>query len=65
MHREQEKKRTPKHLSPDREMDGDEYVECYNGESLLSLVQPELISLSKHWLDVLKDYALLSLPPGK
>ncbi|XP_074651872.1 HEAT repeat-containing protein 5B-like [Tubulanus polymorphus] len=34
-----------------------------SGESLLSLVQPELVSLSKHWLDLLKDYALLSLPP--
>ncbi|XP_014676647.1 PREDICTED: HEAT repeat-containing protein 5B-like [Priapulus caudatus] len=33
------------------------------GESLLSLVTPELVSLSKHWLAALKDYALLSLPP--
>uniref|UniRef100_A0A182S6N7 HEAT repeat-containing protein 5B n=1 Tax=Anopheles maculatus TaxID=74869 RepID=A0A182S6N7_9DIPT len=32
------------------------------GESLLSLVQPELENLSKHWLAALKDYALLSLP---
>ncbi|XP_061508694.1 HEAT repeat-containing protein 5B isoform X2 [Anopheles gambiae] len=32
------------------------------GESLLSLVQPELDNLSKHWLAALKDYALLSLP---
>ena len=35
-----------------------------SGESLLSLVQPEMITLSKHWLDALKDHALLSLPPG-
>ena len=35
-----------------------------NGESLLSLVQPEIKMLSKHWLAMLKDYALLSLPPG-
>lgn len=32
------------------------------GESLLSLVQPELSNLSTHWLAALKDYALLSLP---
>ncbi|XP_045624859.2 LOW QUALITY PROTEIN: HEAT repeat-containing protein 5B [Procambarus clarkii] len=32
-------------------------------ESLLSLVQPELMSLSKSWLAALKDHALLSLPP--
>jgi HEAT repeat-containing protein 5 len=35
------------------------------GESLLSLVQPEMVNLSKHWLAALKDHALLSLPPGK
>uniref|UniRef100_A0A1B6GMZ3 HEAT repeat-containing protein 5A n=1 Tax=Cuerna arida TaxID=1464854 RepID=A0A1B6GMZ3_9HEMI len=33
------------------------------GESLLILVQPELMSLSHHWLAALKDHALLSLPP--
>lgn len=33
-------------------------------ESLLSLVQPELVALSKSWLAALKDHALLSLPPG-
>lgn len=32
------------------------------GESLLSLVQPELGNLSKSWLDALKDHALLLLP---
>ncbi|CAG9828838.1 unnamed protein product [Diabrotica balteata] len=32
------------------------------GESLLTLVQPELVSLSQYWLLALKDYALLSLP---
>lgn len=37
----------------------------YRGESLLNLVQPELVSLSKHWLAALRDHALLSLPPGK
>ena len=35
-----------------------------DGESLLSLVQPEMKMLSHHWLSALKDYALLSLPPG-
>lgn len=34
----------------------------YKGESLLTLVHPELISLSQHWLSALKDHALLSLP---
>ncbi|XP_063696087.1 HEAT repeat-containing protein 5B isoform X3 [Culicoides brevitarsis] len=32
------------------------------GESILSLVQPELENLSQQWLAALKDYALLSLP---
>ena len=36
-----------------------------HGESLLTLVQPELVSLSQNWLAALKDHALLSLPPGK
>ena len=31
-------------------------------EGLGSLVQSELSSLSKHWLDALRDHALLSLP---
>ncbi|XP_014275349.1 HEAT repeat-containing protein 5B isoform X4 [Halyomorpha halys] len=33
------------------------------GESLLTLVLPELASLSQNWLAALKDHALLSLPP--
>nr|XP_055377450.1 HEAT repeat-containing protein 5B isoform X2 [Condylostylus longicornis] len=32
------------------------------GESLLSLVKPELDNLSEHWLAALKDHALLLLP---
>ncbi|XP_037078584.1 HEAT repeat-containing protein 5B-like [Pollicipes pollicipes] len=32
-------------------------------EHLLTLVQPELANLAKHWLAALKDQALLSLPP--
>lgn len=31
-------------------------------DSLMTLVQPELPSLSRLWLAVLRDYALLSLP---
>lgn len=34
-----------------------------HGESLLSLVKPELENLSQHWLAALKDHALLLLPP--
>ncbi|XP_018322639.1 HEAT repeat-containing protein 5B isoform X2 [Agrilus planipennis] len=34
----------------------------YKGESLLALVQPELVNLSQHWLAALRDHALLSLP---
>ena len=33
-------------------------------ESLLTLVQPELNTLSQHWSMVLKDFALLSVPNG-
>lgn len=36
----------------------------FQSESLLNLVQPELLSLSQHWLSALRDHALLSLPPG-
>lgn len=36
----------------------------FQTESLLSLVQPELLSLSQYWLAALRDHALLSLPPG-
>ncbi|XP_058806084.1 HEAT repeat-containing protein 5B isoform X2 [Phymastichus coffea] len=35
----------------------------FQSESLLSLVQPELPSLSQYWLAALRDHALLSLPP--
>lgn len=34
------------------------------GESLLSLVQPELSSLAENWLAALRDHALLMLPSG-
>lgn len=35
-----------------------------SGESLLTLVQSELPTLSQNWFHALKDHALLSLPPG-
>lgn len=49
--------------------DGDESDEDFGkfefkGESLLTLVQPELSSLAEHWLAALRDHALLMLPPG-
>ena len=55
-------------LSPSDEADDDgqefgDYV-ATDGESLLSLVEPEMKMLSQYWLSALKDYALLSLPPG-
>ncbi|XP_044766090.1 HEAT repeat-containing protein 5B isoform X1 [Coccinella septempunctata] len=34
----------------------------HKSESLLTLVQPELVGLSQHWLAALRDHALLSLP---
>lgn len=43
------------------EKEEDESYE-HSGESLLSLVQPELANLSSHWFHALKDHALLSLP---
>ena len=36
-----------------------------SGESLLTLVQAELPTLSQNWFYALKDHALLSLPHGK
>ena len=65
MDRENEKRQKCKQSGDD-----DEEVETRrgaftNGESLLSLVQPEMKTLSKQWLAALKDHALLSLPSGK
>ncbi|KAM3918608.1 HEAT repeat-containing protein 5A isoform 2-T2 [Leptodactylus fuscus] len=36
---------------------------CNPGESLLSLVQADITTLSKLWLSALQDHALLTLPP--
>ena len=51
-------------ISPDKDEEDFGDFE-FKGESLLNLVQPELVSLSEHWLAALRDHALLSLPPGK
>ncbi|XP_061173824.1 HEAT repeat-containing protein 5B-like isoform X2 [Saccostrea echinata] len=48
-----------KETKPQREEE--EYGES-SRESLLSLVQPELPTLSQNWLGALRDYAYLSLP---
>ena len=40
-------------------------VAASGGESLLSLVSPEMRTLSGHWLEALKDHAMLSLPEVK
>ena len=50
------------HQNEDEEEDED--LDYGGGESLLSLVQPEMKTLSRHWLAALKDYALISLPQG-
>ena len=49
----------------DEEEDCEDFGDYSPVESLLSLVQPEMVTLSKHWLAALKDHALLSLPAGK
>ncbi|KAK3093785.1 hypothetical protein FSP39_020183 [Pinctada imbricata] len=49
--------------SPSRtKIDDDDYGDS-SRESLLSLVQPELPTLSQNWFCALRDYAYLSLPP--
>ena len=58
------------HLAPPTGTEEDESDEDFGkfeskGESLLTLVQPELSSLAEHWLAALRDHALLSLPPGE
>ena len=64
--KDKSKKQTAERFSEDEDDFDDESFNGYSdGESLLSLVQPEMITLSKHWLAALKDHALLSLPAGK
>lgn len=54
-------------VAHDDDDDGDEEEERNEGDvlppdSLMTLVQPELPTLSRLWLAVLRDYALLTLP---
>ncbi|XP_038071477.1 HEAT repeat-containing protein 5B-like [Patiria miniata] len=54
------------HLSPPEptsDRDGYHGNNDPSADSLLNLVQPELVSLSKYWLAALRDHALLALPP--
>ncbi len=48
----------------EEEEDTEDTADYSGGESLLSLVQPEMKTLSRQWLAALKDHALLSLPSG-
>ena len=65
MQQEKEKQKEEKPVLRDEDDDEeDEFGDSAGGESLLSLVQPEMVTLSKHWLSALKDHALLSLPTG-
>ncbi|XP_039288533.1 HEAT repeat-containing protein 5B isoform X2 [Nilaparvata lugens] len=55
---------SPTTPTSDPNIDDNEFGEFESrGESLLTLVQPELVSLAQHWLAALRDHALLSLPP--
>lgn len=58
--RENETKKDKKKQLHENEEEGDLYEN--RGESLLSLVKPELENLSRHWFNALRDHALLSLP---
>lgn len=56
-----------KPVKPARNTDGDEDEDDLGADvlppdSLITLVQPELPSLSRLWLAMLRDYALLTLP---
>jgi len=62
---QQESERRQKLANHQNEEEEEEDLEYGGGESLLSLVQPEMKTLSRHWLAALKDYALISLPQGK
>ncbi len=65
MDQDRERQATAEVAKDKSEEEEDEEFDHTGGESLLSLVQPEMITLSKHWQAALKDHALLSLPPGR
>lgn len=48
--------------NPDDEEDDYGTIDELPPDSLITLVQPELPTLSRLWLAALKDYALLTLP---
>ncbi|XP_014295577.1 HEAT repeat-containing protein 5B isoform X2 [Microplitis demolitor] len=53
-----------RNINKTTDTDNDDFGQFeFQNESLLSLVQPELLSLSQYWLSALRDHALLSLPP--
>ncbi|KAK2175422.1 hypothetical protein NP493_734g02011 [Ridgeia piscesae] len=62
MDRESEKRQKVKQTGDEEEETERRRGVFSGGESLLSLVQPEMKTLSKQWLAALKDHALLSLP---
>ena len=65
MDRESEKRQKVKQSGDEEEETERRRGVFSGGESLLSLVQPEMKTLSKQWLAALKDHALLSLPSGE
>lgn len=54
----------PKRTIKNTDDDDDDYgtIDELPPDSLITLVQPELPTLSRLWLAALKDYALLTLP---
>lgn len=52
----------PARSADDDEDDEDLGADVLPPDSLITLVQPELPSLSRLWLAMLRDYALLTLP---
>lgn len=54
----------PKRAIKNTDDDDDDYgtIDELPPDSLITLVQPELPTLSRLWLAALKDYALLTLP---
>ncbi len=63
--KDKSQKQTERFSEDEDDFDDESFNGYSDGESLLSLVQPEMITLSKHWLAALKDHALLSLPAGQ
>lgn len=58
----QESRARPVRPPAGEDEDEDEAADVLPPDSLMVLVQPELPSLSRLWLELLRDYALLTLP---